>query len=125
MARGGASPGMGCRGVSHSNPATLKVRVANRMERKMKLQDLITKLSDLDPEKDYNFTLAENKLDVDATEKKPEEKKPEENEELENLKKEVEDLKKVNKTLLEKTTMTNNDSVEDIVATIVGLKKEE
>lgn len=120
MARGGASPGMGCRGVSHSNPATLKVRVANRMERKMKLQDLITKLSDLDPEKDYNFTLAENKLDVDATEKKLEE-----NEELENLKKEVEDLKKVNKTLLEKTTMTNNDSVEDIVATIVGLKKEE
>ena len=38
---------------------------------------------------------------------------------------EVEDLKKVNKSLLEKTTLETNESVEDIVANIVGLKKEE
>lgn len=85
----------------------------------MKLQDLLTKLSDLDPEKEYDLSLTENKLDVKTVEKLND------SEEMKNLKKEVEDLKKVNKSLLEKTTVSSNDSVEDIVATIVGLKKEE
>lgn len=84
----------------------------------MKLQEILTKLSDLDPEKDYDYNLTENKLEVA-------EKKPEENKEMENLRKEVDDLKKVNKSLLEKTTVEGNESVEDIVASIVGLKKEE
>lgn len=81
----------------------------------MTLQEVITKLSDLDPEKDYNLSLTGDKLNIETTE----------NEETENLKKEVEDLKKVNKSLLEKTTLETNESVEDIVANIVGLKKEE
>ena len=124
MARGGASPGMGYRGVSRSNPATLKSSPGEQNGAKMKLQDVITKLSDLDPEKEYDFTISENKLDVKTTEK-PKENENKESEEMANLKKEVEDLKKVNKSLLEKTTVANNDSVEDIVASIVGLKKEE
>lgn len=90
----------------------------------MKLQDLLTKLSDLDPEKEYDLSLTENKLDVKTVDRNPEEKLND-SEEMKNLKKEVEDLKKVNKSLLEKTTVSSNDSVEDIVATIVGLKKEE
>lgn len=81
----------------------------------MTLQEVITKMSDLDPEKDYNLSLTGDKLNIETTE----------NEETENLKKEVEDLKKVNKSLLEKTTLETNESVEDIVANIVGLKKEE
>nr|DAW32799.1 MAG TPA: Alternative WD40 repeat motif [Caudoviricetes sp.] len=81
----------------------------------MTLQEVITKLSDLDPEKDYNLSLTGDKLNIETAE----------NEEKENLKKEVEDLKKVNKSLLEKTTLETNESVEDIVANIVGLKKEE
>lgn len=79
----------------------------------MTLQEVITKLSDLDPEKDYNLSLTGDKLNIETAE----------NEEKENLKKEVEDLKKVNKSLLEKTTLETNESVEDIVANIVGLKK--
>ena len=81
----------------------------------MTLQEVITKLSDLDPEKDYNLSLTGDKLNIETAE----------NEEKGNLKKEVEDLKKVNKSLLEKTTLETNESVEDIVANIVGLKKEE
>lgn len=81
----------------------------------MTLQELITKVSDLDPEKDYNLSLTGDGLNIETTEK----------EEMENLKKEVEDLKKVNKSLLEKTALETNESVEDIVANIVGLKKEE
>lgn len=81
----------------------------------MTLQEVITKVSDLDPEKDYNLSLTGDKLNIETAE----------NEEKENLKKEVEDLKKVNKSLLEKTTLETNESVEDIVANIVGLKKEE
>lgn len=81
----------------------------------MTLQEVITKLSDLDPKKDYNLSLTGDKLNIETAE----------NEEKENLKKEVEDLKKVNKSLLEKTTLETNESVEDIVANIVGLKKEE
>lgn len=81
----------------------------------MTLQEVITKVSDLDPEKDYNLSLTGDKLNIETAE----------NEEMENLKKEVEDLKKVNKSLLEKTTLETNESVEDIVANIVGLKKEE
>lgn len=81
----------------------------------MTLQEVITKLSDLDPEKDYNLSLTGDKLNIETAE----------NKEKENLKKEVEDLKKVNKSLLEKTTLETNESVEDIVANIVGLKKEE
>lgn len=87
----------------------------------MKLQEVITKISDLDPEKDYNLTLTDDKLNIETAEKKNQT----ENAEVENLKKEVEDLKKVNKSLLEKTTVETNESVEDIVANIVGLKKEE
>lgn len=90
----------------------------------MKLQDVITKLSDLDPEKDYDLTLSENKLNVKTTENLKENENRE-SEEMVNLRKEVDDLKKVNKSLLEKTTVKGNDSVEDIVASIVGLKKEE
>lgn len=85
----------------------------------MTLQEVITKVSDLDPEKDYNLSLTGDKLNIETPEKQTE------NEEMENLKKEVEDLKKVNKSLLEKTTVKRNESVEDIVANIVGLKKEE
>lgn len=97
-------------------PQTLK-KFATRTdkERKMTLQEVITKLSDLDPEKDYNLSLTGDKLNIETAK----------NEEKENLKKEVEDLKKVNKSLLEKTTLETNESVEDIVANIVGLKKEE
>lgn len=87
----------------------------------MTLQEVITKLSDLDPEKDYNLTLTDDKLNIKTAEKENQT----ENAEMENLKKEVEDLKKVNKSLLEKTTLETNESVEDIVANIVGLKKEE
>lgn len=87
----------------------------------MTLQEVITKLSDLDPEKDYNLTLTDDKLNIETAEKDNQT----ENEEMKNLKKEVEDLKKVNKSLLEKTTLETNESVEDIVANIVGLKKEE
>ena len=85
----------------------------------MTLQEVITKVSDLDPEKNYNLTLTDDKLNIETKENQTE------NEEMENLKKEVEDLKKVNKSLLEKTTVERNESVEDIVANIVGLKKEE
>lgn len=116
--RAGANLGTEMRGVSRSNPAPFKVRYANRMERKMKLQEVITKISDLDPEKDYNLTLTDDKLNIETAEKANQT-------EVENLKKEVEDLKKVNKSLLEKTTVERNESVEDIVANIVGLKKEE
>lgn len=87
----------------------------------MTLQEVITKVSDLDPEKDYNLSLTGDKLNIET----PEKEKQTENEEIENLKKEVGDLKKVNKSLLEKTTVERNESVEDIVANIVGLKKEE
>lgn len=87
----------------------------------MTLQEVITKMSDLDPEKDYNLTLTDNKLHIETLEKENQT----ENAEMQNLKKEIEDLKKVNKSLLEKTTLETNESVEDIVANIVGLKKEE
>lgn len=87
----------------------------------MTLQEVITKLSDLDPEKDYNLTLTDDKVNI----KTAEEENHTENAEMKNLKKEVEDLKKVNKSLLEKTTLETDESVEDIVANIVGLKKEE
>lgn len=87
----------------------------------MTLQEVITKVSDLNPEKDYNLSLTGDKLNIETAGKE----NPSENEEMENLKKEVEDLKKVNKSLLEKMTLETNESVEDIVANIVGLKKEE
>lgn len=87
----------------------------------MNLQEVLTKVSDLDPEKDYNLSLTGDKLNIETAGKES----SSENEEMENLKKEVEDLKKVNKSLLEKTTLETNESVEDIVANIVGLKKEE
>ena len=49
----------------------------------MTLQEVITKLSDLDPEKDYNLSLTGDKLNIETAE----------NEEKVNLKNEVEDLK--------------------------------
>ena len=84
----------------------------------MTLQEVITKVSDLDPEKNYNLTLTDDKLNIETKENQTE------NEEMENLKKEVEDLKKVNKSLLEKTTVERNESVEVIEEIFVGLNKE-
>lgn len=84
----------------------------------MKLKEIITNMCDLDPNAEYEYTLTENKLNVDSM-------KPEEHADIENLKKEISDLKEANRKLLEKTNVSSHASIEDIVADIVGLKKEE
>lgn len=85
----------------------------------MKLKEIITNMCDLDPNADYDYSLSENKLNVNAT------KYQEHSDELEKLMKEIVDLKEANRKLLEKTNVESYASIEDIVADIVGLKKED
>lgn len=79
-----------------------------------KLDEIITQISDLNPEVDYNLEVSEDcvKLSTPATETQ--------NTEVENLKAEVEKLKKANMQLLNQTVVEEDKRVEDILYDMFG-----
>lgn len=84
-----------------------------------KLDEILTQLSDLNPEVDYSLEISENCLKLST----PIAKEPEsdsESEELKTLKAENDKLKKANMQLLQHTVVEEEKRVEDILYDMFG-----
>ena len=79
-----------------------------------KLDEIVTQISDLNPEVEYKLEVSEDciKLSTPVTETQ--------NTEVENLKAEVEKLKKANMQLLNQTVVEEEKRVEDILYDMFG-----
>lgn len=92
-----------------------------------KLQEVLTQLSDLDPEKEYNLTVTDNNISIanggeDSGSSGDDNSVNEENEQL---KAQIEELKKTNQSLLLRTPLEKEKSAEEIIYNLcVGKEKE-
>lgn len=92
-----------------------------------KLQEVLTQLSDLDPEKEYNLTVTDNNISIDNGEEDSESSGDDNsvNKENEQLKAQIETLKKTNQSLLLRTPLEKEKSAEEIIYSLcVGKEKE-
>lgn len=85
------------------------------------LQEVLTQLSDLDPEKEYNLTVTENNISIESG-SESDGKDTGSNgddtsaiEENEKLKAQIETLKKTNQSLLLRTPLEKEKSAEEII----------
>ena len=92
-----------------------------------KLQEVLTQLSDLDPEKEYNLTVTDNNIFIDNDGEDSESSGDDNsvNKENEQLKAQIETLKKTNQSLLLRTPLEKEKSAEEIIYSLcVGKEKE-
>lgn len=92
-----------------------------------KLQEVLTQLSDLDPEKEYNLTVTDNNISINNVGEDSGSSGDDNsvNEENEQLKAQIEELKKTNQSLLLRTPLEKEKSAEEIIYTLcVGKEKE-
>ena len=92
-----------------------------------KLQEVLTKLSDLDPEKEYNLTVTDNNISINNVGEDSGSSGDDNsvNEENEQLKAQIEELKKTNQSLLLRTPLEKEKSAEEIIYSLcVGKEKE-
>lgn len=92
-----------------------------------KLQEVLTQLSDLDPEKEYNLTVTDNNISINNVGEDSGSSGDDNsvNEENEQLKAQIEDLKKTNQSLLLRTPLEKEKSAEEIIYSLcVGKEKE-
>lgn len=92
-----------------------------------KLQEVLTQLSDLDPEKEYNLTVTDNNISINnvGEDSGPSGDDNSVNEEKEQLKAQIEELKKTNQSLLLRTPLEKEKSAEEIIYSLcVGKEKE-
>mgnify|MGYP002515553722 FL=1 len=92
-----------------------------------KLQEVLTQLSDLDPEKEYNLTVTDNNISIDNGGEDSESSGDDNsvNQENEQLKAQIETLKKTNQSLLLRTPLEKEKSAEEIIYNLcVGKEKE-
>lgn len=92
-----------------------------------KLQEVLTQLSDLDPEKEYNLTVTDNNISIDngGEDSEPSGDDNSVNKENEQLKAQIETLKKTNQSLLLRTPLEKEKSAEEIIYNLcVGKEKE-
>lgn len=92
-----------------------------------KLQEVLTQLSDLDPEKEYNLTVTDNNISIENGGEDSESSGDDNstNEETEQLKAQIDALKKTNQSLLLRTPLEKEKSAEEIIFNLcVGKEKE-
>lgn len=92
-----------------------------------KLQEVLTQLSDLDPEKEYNLTVTDNNISIEngGEDSEPSGDDNSTNEETEQLKAQIDALKKTNQSLLLRTPLEKEKSAEEIIFNLcVGKEKE-
>lgn len=92
-----------------------------------KLQEVLTQLSDLDPEKEYNLTVTDNNISINnvGEDSGLSDDDNSVNEENEQLKAQIEELKKTNQSLLLRTPLEKEKSAEEIIYSLcVGKEKE-
>lgn len=92
-----------------------------------KLQEVLTQLSDLDPEKEYNLTVTDNNISINngGEDSEPSGDDNSVNKENEQLKAQIEELKKTNQSLLLRTPLEKEKSAEEIIYSLcVGKEKE-
>lgn len=92
-----------------------------------KLQEVLTQLSDLDPEKEYNLTVTDSNISIENGGEDSESSGDDNsaNEETEQLKAQIEALKKTNQSLLLRTPLEKEKSAEEIIYNLcVGKEKE-
>lgn len=92
-----------------------------------KLQEVLTQLSDLDPEKEYNLTVTDNNISINNVGEDSGSSGDDNsvNEENEQLKAQIEELKKTNQSLLLRTPLEKEKSAEEIIYNLcVGKEKE-
>lgn len=92
-----------------------------------KLQEVLTQLSDLDPEKEYNLTVTDNNISIENGGEDNQSSGDDNsvNEETEQLKAQIETLKKTNQSLLLRTPLEKEKSAEEIIYNLcVGKEKE-
>nr|DAW94802.1 MAG TPA: hypothetical protein [Caudoviricetes sp.] len=92
-----------------------------------KLQEVLTQLSDLDPEKEYNLTVTDNNISINNVGEDSGSSGDDNsvNEENEQLKAQIEELKKTNQSLLLRTPLEKEKSAEEIIYSLcVGKEKE-
>lgn len=92
-----------------------------------KLQEVLTHLSDLDPEKEYNLTVTDNNISINNVGEDSGSSGDDNsvNEENEQLKAQIEELKKTNQSLLLRTPLEKEKSAEEIIYSLcVGKEKE-
>lgn len=91
-----------------------------------KLQEVLTQLSDLDPEKEYNLTVTDNNISIENGREDSESSGDDNstNKETEQLKAQIENLKKTNQSLLLRTPLEKEKSAEEIIYNLcVGKEK--
>lgn len=92
-----------------------------------KLQEVLTQLSDLDPEKEYNLTVTDNNISINNVGEDSGSSGDDNsvNEENGQLKAQIEELKKTNQSLLLRTPLEKEKSAEEIIYSLcVGKEKE-
>lgn len=92
-----------------------------------KLQEVLTQLSDLDPEKEYNLTVTDNNISINNGGEDSGSSGDDNsvNEENAQLKAQIEELKKTNQSLLLRTPLEKEKSAEEIIYSLcVGKEKE-
>ena len=92
-----------------------------------KLQEVLTQLSDLDPEKEYNLTVTDNNISINNVGEDSGSSGDDNsvNEENVQLKAQIEELKKTNQSLLLRTPLEKEKSAEEIIYSLcVGKEKE-
>ena len=92
-----------------------------------KLQEVLTQLSDLDPEKEYNLTVTDNNISINNVGEDSGSSGDDNsvNEENEQLKAQIEELKKTNQSLFLRTPLEKEKSAEEIIYSLcVGKEKE-
>lgn len=92
-----------------------------------KLQEVLTQLSDLDPEKEYNLIVTDNNISINNGGEDSGSSGDDNsvNEENEQLKAQIEELKKTNQSLLLRTPLEKEKSAEEIIYSLcVGKEKE-
>ena len=88
---------------------------------------MLTQLSDLDPEKEYNLTVTDNNISIDNGGEDSESSGDDNsvNKENEQLKAQIETLKNTNQSLLLRTPLEKEKSAEEIIFNLcVGKEKE-
>lgn len=89
-----------------------------------KLQEVLTQLSDLDPEKEYNLTVTDNNISINNV-GEDSGSSGDDNSVNEQLKAQIEELKKTNQSLLLRTPLEKEKSAEEIIYSLcVGKEKE-
>lgn len=124
----GANLGKGVIEFATLRPQPFKVRHVEQIGEYMaKLQEVLTQLSDLDPEKEYNLTVTDNNISInnggeDSGSSGDDNSVDEENKQL---KAQIEELKKTNQSLLLRTPLEKEKSAEEIIYSLcVGKEKE-